>query len=212
MSHANAITDALKGSSIKYLVSLSSQGAHLNSGSGVVLGLHKMEEIFNTIPGLNTLHLRPTYFMENTLGMIGLIKQAGIMGSPVKANLNLSVIATKDIADYAVKRLLALDFNGQGVQNLLGARDVTYPEMANVFGTAIGKPDLNYVEFSFEDFKKSMMEQMGTSESVANNMNEFISALNDGKILELANRDSESTTPTTIEDFAQTFTSVYNIS
>ena len=104
LSHVNAIAEALKGSSIKYLVSLSSQGAHLNSGSGVVLGLHKMEEIFNTIPGLNTLHLRPTYFMENTLGMIGLIKQAGIMGSPVKADLNLSVIATKDIADYAAKR------------------------------------------------------------------------------------------------------------
>jgi len=212
MSHANAIAEALKGSSIKYLVSLSSQGAHLNSGSGVVLGLHKMEEIFNTIPGLSTLHLRPTYFMENTLGMIGLIKQAGIMGSPVKANLNLSVIATKDIANYAAKRLLSLDFNGHCVQNLLGAKDVTYSEMTKVFGTAIGKPDLNYVEFSFEDFKKSMMEQMGTSESVANNMNEFISALNDGKILELANRDSESTTPTSIEDFAQTFASLYNMS
>jgi len=212
LSHVNAIAEALKVSKVKYLVSLSSLGAHLNSESGVVLGLHKMEEIFNTIPGLNKLHLRPTYFMENTLGMISLIKQAGIMGSPVKSNLSLPVIATKDISDYAAKRLLALDFNGHSVQNLLGARDVTYSEMAKVFGTAIGKPDLNYVEFSFEDFKKSMMEQMGTSESVANNMNEFISALNEGKILELANRDTASTTPTTIEDFVQTFTYVYNMS
>lgn len=212
LSHVNAIAEALKVSSIKHLVSLSSQGAHLNSGSGVVLGLHKMEETFNSIPGLNTLHLRPSYFMENTFGMISLIKQAGIMGSPIKPNQNLPVIATKDIAEYAAKRLLALDFNGHSVQNLLGARDVTYPEIAKVFGPAIGKPDLNYVEFSFEDFKKAMMEQMGTSESVANNMNEFISALNEGKIFELANRDSESTTPTTIEDFAKTFTHVFNMS
>jgi hypothetical protein len=57
-----------------------------------------------------------------------------------------------------------------------------------------------------------MMEQLGTSESVANNMNEFISAINEGKIFELANRDSESTTPTTIEDFAKTFTHVFNMS
>ena len=106
------MAEAMRECKIKYVVSLSSQGAHLESGSGVVLGLHKMENILNRIEGLNTLHLRPTYFMENTLGMIGLIKQAGIMGSPIKPDLTFPVIATKDIADYAAKRLLALDFKG----------------------------------------------------------------------------------------------------
>lgn len=210
MKHANALAEALKAGKVKYVVSLSSQGAHLDSNSGLVLGLHKMEKIFDSIEGLNTLHLRPTYFMENTLGMIGLIKQAGIMGSPIKPDLNLSVIATKDIAEYAAKRLLALDFEGHNVQDLLGARDVTYPEIAKVYGEAIGKPDLQYVEFPYEDFKKSLMEMMGTSESVADHFEEFIRALNAGKIL-VAERDAESTTPTAIEDFAATFAYVYNL-
>ena len=210
VKHAKAIAEAMEHCSVKHVVSLSSQGAHLESGSGVILGLNKMEKIFDSIPGLNTLHLRPSYFMENTLGMVGLIKQAGIMGSPLKADLSLPVIATCDIGDYAAKRLLALDFTGHNIQDLLGARDVNYNEMARVYGTAIGKPELNYVEFPYEDFKQSLMGQMGASESVADNYNEFIKSVNSGDIL-VAKRTDESTTPTTIEDFAQTFKFVYEM-
>ena len=41
--------------------------------------------------------------------------------------------------------------------------------MAKTYGSAIGKNDLTYVEFPFADFKKALMEQMGASESVADN-------------------------------------------
>lgn len=211
VKHAKAIAEALRFCKVKYVVSLSSQGAHLESNSGVVLGLNKMEKMFDEIEGLNTLHLRPTYFMVNTFGMIGLIKQSGIMGSPIKANLSFPIIAINDIANYATKRLLALDFQGHNVQNLLGPRDVTYPEIAKVYGAAIGKNELSYVEFPFADFKNSLMTMIGTSESVADNFNEFIEAMNEGKIMEQAKRDEESSTPTTIEEFAHTFSYVYNM-
>ncbi len=209
MKHTSAIAEAMEVSGIKYVVSLSSQGGHLESGSGVVLGLHKMEERFNEIEGLNTLHLRPSYFMENSLGMVGLIKEAGIMGSPIKGDLSMPVIATIDIADYATKRLISLDFEGQNVQDLLGARNVTYREIAKVYGSAIGKPDLNYVDFSYEDFKGAFMG-MGASESLADKMNEFIEKVNNGEVV-ISERNGSNTTPTTIEDFASTFSYVYNM-
>jgi uncharacterized protein YbjT (DUF2867 family) len=211
VKHATAIAEALKECQVKYVVSLSSQGAHLEKDSGVVLGLHKMENLFDSIHGLNTLHLRPTYFMENSLGMIALIKQAGVMGSPIKADLSFPVISTSDIAHYAAKRLLDLNFTGHNIQNLLGAREVSYPEIAKVYGSSIGKKELSYVEFSYADFKNSLMHQMGASESVADNFNEFIKAMNDGKIMAHAKRDEESTTPTSIEMFANTFQYIYNI-
>ena len=207
--HASAIAEAMEACKVKYVVSLSTQGAHLESSSGVLLGLHRMEQLFDRIEGLNTLHLRPSYFMENTLGMIGLIKEAGIMGSPIKGDLSIPVIATKDIANYAAKRLLALDFEGHNFQDLLGARNVTYFEMAKVYGASIDKPDLNYVEFSYEDFKNALMG-MGTSESVADNLNEFIVRLNAGEA-SISERNIENTTPTTIEEFAHTFSYVYNM-
>lgn len=211
MKHIQAMAEAIMAEKVKYVVSLSSQGAHLESGSGVVLGLHKMEKAFNAVPGLNTLHLRPTYFMENTLGMAGMIKQAGIMGSPVKPDLIFPMIATKDIGNYAAKRLLKLDFTGHNVQDLLGPEDVSYTKVAKIYGEEIGKPDLLYVEFSYEDFKNAMVGQMGASESMADNMIEFIKAMNDGKVT-IAKRTPESTTPTSIEEFSKTFAYVYNMS
>jgi uncharacterized protein YbjT (DUF2867 family) len=209
MEHVNAIADAMEACGVKNVVALSSQGAHLNSGTGIILGLHNMEQVFNKIEGLNTLNLRPCYFMENTLGMIGMIKATGIMGSPIDADLSFPVIATNDIANYAAKRLLALDFEGNNHQDLLGARNVTYPEMTKVFGAAIGKPDLNYVQFPYADFKGAFMG-MGASESVADKMNEFLVKVNAGEIF-VAERNGENTTPTTIEEFSHTFSFVYNL-
>lgn len=207
---ADAVVEAVKKCNVKYVVSLSSVGTHLEEHSGVVFGLRYMEQKLDAISGLNTLHLRPTYFMENTLGQVGVIKQMGVMGSPVKADLKLSMIATKDIADYAFKRLNSLNFSGKNVQYLLGQRDLTYNEVASVFGKAIGKPDLKYNEFPAAAFKQALM-LMGTSENLADNMNRFIDHLNKGKVLEDAKRDAESTTSTSIEEFAHTFAYVYNM-
>jgi hypothetical protein len=42
-------------------------------------------------------------------------------------------------------------------------------------------------------------------------MNKFIGHLNKGRVLEDAKRDTESTTPTSIEEFAHTFAYVYKM-
>ena len=78
LKHVTAITEALKATNIKNVVSLSSVGADLTSKSGVVLDLHKMEMSFNEIENINLLHLRPSYFMENTLMSIGMIKEMNV--------------------------------------------------------------------------------------------------------------------------------------
>ena len=209
LKHANAIAEAMKACNVKFVVSLSSQGAHLESNSGIILGLHKMEQLFNQVKGLNTLHLRPCYFMENALGMVGMIKESGIMGSPINGDLSMPMIATNDIAHYAAKSLLSLDFEGNNYQDLLGASNATYQEVAKVYGTAIGNPDLNYVEFSYADFKGAFMG-MGASESVADKMNEFLVRLNAGEVF-VSERNEANTTPTTIEEFSHTFSYIYNM-
>jgi uncharacterized protein YbjT (DUF2867 family) len=132
------------------------------------------------------------------------------MGSPVKGDLTMTVIATQDIAAYAAKRLLSMDFKGKGIQYLLGQREVTYNEIAKMFGKAIGKPDLAYVEFPYEGLKQALLG-MGASESLADSMNTFIKKLNEGKVSADAKRTPESTTPTTIEEFSKTFAHVYNM-
>jgi uncharacterized protein YbjT (DUF2867 family) len=207
-SHAKAIAQALKGSTIKFAVTLSSVGAHLASGGGVVQGLHTMEQLFNTLDGINVLHLRPTYFLENVLGMIGMIKMMGILGTPMKGDLKLPMVATKDIAAVGLKHLLALDFSGKSHEYILGARDYSYNEIVQIYGKAIGKPELNYVQFPYEDAKMGMM-QMGMGESASGKMIEFVKSVNEGRVQEDLKRTPENTTPTTAEEFAHVFKMVY---
>jgi uncharacterized protein YbjT (DUF2867 family) len=207
---ADNFAEAIEKSGVKYVVALSSIGAQLQENTGVVTGLRYMEQRFNDIAGLNVLALRPAYFMENTLAQISVIKQNGIMGSPVKADLKMPMIASKDIGEYAAKRLSALNFKGKNSRFLLGERDVTYSEVAKIFGGAIGKPDLQYVEFPYDGLKQAMLG-MGASESLADNMNQMIKVINEGKFSEGVVRDAESTTPTSIEEFAKTFAHLYNM-
>jgi uncharacterized protein YbjT (DUF2867 family) len=208
LSYTNAIADALRGSSVKYVVTLSSVGAHLPMGAGVVQGLQKMEQILNDIVGIHILHLRATYFLENGLNMAGMIKHMGMMGSPVRSDLKVPMVATKDIAAKALAHLLALDFTGKTHEYVLGAKEYTYNEIASIYGKAIGKPDLKYVQFPYAEAKKGMMGA-GMSENVADRMNEFVKTMNDGKILEEVKRTPSNTTPTTAEEFSQVFKAVY---
>ena len=207
--NVDVMAQALQKSGVRYEITLSSVGAHLGQNSGVVLGLHYAEQTFNAIPGINTLHLRPTYFMENTLGMAAMAKHMGITGSPIKGDLLFPIIASRDIAAYAAKRLLALDFSGHNVQYLLGSREVSYKEITGLYGEAIGKPELPYVEFSYSDMKNTIVSQWGASESVAEMFVEFMRAMNEGRILSDAERNAESTTPTAIEEFVPVFNQVY---
>ncbi len=204
------IAQAIQSSGLKNAVTLSSLGAHMTSGAGVVQGLHHFENRLNQIQGLNVLHLRPTYFLENTLGQAGAVKAMGMMAGVLRGDLKMPMIATQDIAQYAIKRLQALDFSGNGVQHLLGAQDISYDELAPLYGAAIGKPDLKYVQIPDETFKGIMLKEWYASESFADRMIEFTQAVNDGRVAAEAPRDAETNTPTTPADFSNVFAHVYN--
>jgi hypothetical protein len=88
------------------------------------------------------------------------------------------------------------------VRHVLGPRDVTFPEATAALGAAIGKPDLPYVEFSYEDFEKALLG-VGFSEAAAAGFVEMNDALNRGAIQKTISRDAASTTPTTLEEFAK---------
>src|SRR6202040_2815301 len=68
---SDAIAKAVKESGLRYAVYLSSYGAQVPEGTGPVTGLHSSEQKLNAIGGLNVLHLRAAYFMENNLAAIG---------------------------------------------------------------------------------------------------------------------------------------------
>jgi uncharacterized protein YbjT (DUF2867 family) len=194
---------AFEATRVHYAVALSSFGADKESGTGPVSGLHRMESRFERISTLNALYLRAGYFMENLLPQIGVIQNFGMMAGPLRPDLPLPMIATRDIAEKAAESLLKLDFSGYETRELLGQRDVTYAEAAAIVGAAIGKPDLNYVQLPDEQFIQAMT-QTGVSRNFAELIAEMAGALNEGRMVALEARTAANTTPTSLETFVQT--------
>jgi uncharacterized protein YbjT (DUF2867 family) len=201
-----SIAKAVETSGVKYVVNLSSQGAHLPDKTGLIKGLHDQEQRLNKLKGVNILHLRPTYFMENLLANIDMIKQMNIMGSAIRGDMKIPMIATQDIARFAAECLLKKDFSGMTMKDLLGQRDVSMNEAAEIIGKKIDKPDLKYVQFSYEDTEKALVD-MGFSADVAGLFVEMTKAFNQ----ELINtaRTQDNTTDTPLEEFAGVFARIF---
>jgi uncharacterized protein YbjT (DUF2867 family) len=200
------IVTAIAESGVRYIVALSSLGANLNDGTGVIAGLHAQEERLKRLEGTNVLLLRPVSFFENFYDTLGLIKYEGINADSVAPDLAIPMIATRDIADIAAKALKARDWKGVAVRELLGPRDLTYSEATRILGEYIGKPGLQYVQFSYEDEARALV-QAGLSESFAGLYVEMTRAFNEERIK--AQRTAENTTPTRFEDFVSELARAY---
>jgi uncharacterized protein YbjT (DUF2867 family) len=199
---SDAIAKAAKESGLRYAVYLSSYGAQVPEGTGPVAGLHSSEEKLNAISGLNVLHLRAAYFMENNLAAIGMIHGMGLVGNALLPDVKLPMIATRDVADYAAQRLLHLDFSGKQIRELLGERDLSIKEATAVIGRGIGKPDLRYQQFPYDQVQQVLTE-LGVPPKGAAMYIEMYKAINAGVLVPLEPRSPENTTPTSFEQFVQ---------
>ena len=190
------------------VVTLSSVGADQPSGNGPVAGLHDLEQAVAGIAALHAVHVRAGFFMENHLQSLGLIKSTGINGSPLKADLPIAMIATKDLAAFALGFLADPTFTGQTAREAYAARPYTMAEATTILGTAIGKPALPYVHFSYDDARKAMV-QAGLTADIAGLYVEMYQALNEGRMKTLEPLSAANSTPTTLEEFAKVFATAY---
>jgi len=199
---SDAIAKAVTESGLRYAVHLSSYGAQVPEGTGPVTGLHSSEQKLNAISGLNVLHLRAAYFMENNLAAVGMIQGMGIFGHALLPDLKLPMAATRDVGDYAARRLFDLDFSGKQTRELLGERDLSMTEATAVIARGIGKPDLRYVQFPYDQVQQ-VLEQMGMTPKKAAVYIEMFKAINTGVLVPQEPRSRENTTPTSFEQFVQ---------
>jgi uncharacterized protein YbjT (DUF2867 family) len=198
-----ALGGALEAARVPRVVSLSSVGADLDRDNGPIAGLHDLEQRLDRLAGASVLHLRPGFFMENQLNTIPMMKSMSINGSAMRGDVAIPQIATRDIGEVAAARLLALDFQGHEVQELHGQRDLTMEEATRALGKAVGRPDLKYVPFPYDEARKGLV-QAGLTEDLASLYVEMQRGFNEGKVKPTQARSARTTTPTSIETFAET--------
>ena len=202
--------EAIKANNIKYVVNLSSIGAHLPEGCGPVVGLYRGEQLLNEIKNTNIKHLRPGYFFANLLGNVRMVKNMNIIGGNFGgANFKMVLADTDDVAEAAFEELSNLNFKGHSVRYIASDERST-DDIAKVIGAAIGKPELPWITFSDEQAFGGMT-QMGFPENAAKNFAEMGHAMQSGIMFEdYWNHHPDKLGKTKLEDFAKTFAAVYN--
>ena len=199
---AESLTAALRAAGVPRVVALSGTGVTPPTGIGPARALGEFEARLASVPGLSTVTLRAAFLMENLLGSIPLIRDAGIHGSPMRGDVPLAMVAKRDVADAAAELLAAPESMGHTVRPLLGPRDYTWAEATAILGGAIGRPDLPYLQFPSDDFRSGIIAS-GASPSMADALLELFAAFDAGRIQALTARDAAGTTPTSLETFAR---------
>lgn len=202
-------TEAIKANKIKYVVNLSSIGAHLPDGVGPVSGLYLVEQSLNTLTDVNIKHLRPSYFFANLLGNVGMVKHMNIIGNNFGGeDFKMILVHTNDIAAVAAEELLDLNFSNHSIR-YIASDEVSTDKIAKVLGEAIGKPELPWVVFTNEQSLGGMI-QAGLPEEIAKNYTEMGNALQTGIMSEDYWKNKPVLGKVKLEDFAKEFAAVYN--
>jgi len=206
---SDALASAIEMTRVKHIVALSSIGADKTEKTGSVIGLTHLEQKLRRVAGLNLICIRSGYFMENTIAQIEMLRALGKTGGPLRGNLKLPMIATRDLGVSVADALLKLNFRGKQTQELLGQRDPDMNEVTTIIGKAIGKPDLQYVRLPPEQVRPGLV-QVGMSGNMADLLLEMSDSLNSGHIRALEERTLENTTLTSFETFVTgTFVPLY---
>ena len=202
---ASNYLEAIKANNIKYVVNLSSLGAHLETGTGPVNALYFFENNLNKVQGLNVRHLRPSSFYYNLLSQIPMIKHAGIMGANY-GDGKIALVHTDDIAKVALEELTNVSFTGNSVRYIVSDLR-TGKEIVTILGKAINK-EIPWVIFTDEQQLKGMIDG-GVPAGHASAFAEMGSAIRNGKMQEDV-IDKPATGSIKLEDFAKEFAVAFN--
>ncbi|QIP16252.1 NAD(P)H-binding protein [Spirosoma aureum] len=161
----NNYAKAIGQSGIKRVVNLSSVGAHLDKGNGILIGAHDVEQILNNqLPDLAITHMRPVGFYYNLYGFVPMINQQGIIMANYGAEEELVWVSPIDIA-AAIAEEFETPLVGRKVRYVV-SDELTGNETARILGAAIGKPDLTWILIPGEQWQRGL-EAAGMNPRIA---------------------------------------------
>ncbi len=178
----NNYARAIRQSGVKRVVNLSSIGAHLEQGSGILLGAHDVEQILNKLSSdVAITHLRPTSFYYNLFGYVETIKAVGGIAANYGADDKIPWVSPIDIAAVIAEEI-AIPLVGRKVR-YVASEELTGNETARILGAAIGKPDLQWIIIGNAQML-SDLESAGMNPQIAAGLVEMYASLHSGLLAE----------------------------
>ncbi|KMQ67068.1 NAD-dependent dehydratase [Chryseobacterium sp. FH2] len=200
--------EAVKQTGIQRIVMLSSIGVESPIDNGPIKGLQFIEKFYNELENTSVTFLRAGYFYINFFNDIPLIKNTGIIGANYPANIKIPLVHPKDIAKAAAQELVK---NNEGKNVRYIVSDIRpASDLAKTFGTAIGKPELPWVEFKDEESLNGML-QAGVPNEMAELYTEMGRGLRDGVVQQdFMEHGSIVSGEIKLEEFAKEFAAKFN--
>ena len=186
---------AIEANGIGRTVLISSVGAERRHGVGLIDGLAHAEELLG---GGNVLILRSGFYFTNLLGNLDELR-SGSLTTTWPADAPMPWVDPRDVGDVAAARLLAGGWSGPAVQAVHGPADLTWAEVAEIAGTALGRQvELQVVT---DDELRGALRGAGLSAGAVEGIVGMTAGLRDDFTPEQP-RSFVTTTPTTLAAWA----------
>jgi uncharacterized protein YbjT (DUF2867 family) len=182
-------------------VVVSSMGAHTGPGTGAVGPAREIENEFEAKLAA-VVSLRPGIFMENFLLSADMIAKAGQIFVPIQPGKRWPLVATADIAAKAACWLLDRGWSGHHRVGVHGPKDLSTDEAAAIISSAVGK-SVQCIDAT-RDQARGALTGMGMPEFIVDLIIEQYVAFRDGRLDPAEPRTPDTTTPTTLAEFART--------
>ncbi|MDO9375192.1 MAG: NAD(P)H-binding protein [Ferruginibacter sp.] len=178
----NNYLEAIQHAGVKIVINLSTIGAHLSAGNGILLGAHHVENILNGLPqDVSMTHMRPTEFYYNLLPQVHSVKKNGFIAANIGNEVVNAWVSPPDIADAIAEEITSASA-GRKIRYVV-SEELTYDQLMAILGEAIGKPGLKWVKITDEQMVQDLIGA-GMQPSIAAGLTEMRAAIDSGLLYE----------------------------
>ncbi len=164
--------EAVRNSDIQHVVFLSSVGGHIAGGTGPIRAASYGEHALGCVAKRLTI-LRPCYFMDNWVPVIGAAKAEGVLPTFIAPQAKIPMISTKDIGRIGAEQLMTGGY-GKQIMEMAGPAEYSPDEVASALGQILGKTVTaqhaplsaavpTFKSFGFSDEAAKLFEEMYTA-------------------------------------------------
>jgi len=205
---AHSYVKAVQQSGVKQIVHLSSIGAHMASGNGILAFHYNVENILNHLPqDVAIKTMRPVGFYYNMFAFIQIIKTQGAIISNYGGDEVEPWVSPLDIAATIVEAIES-PFNGREIR-YIASDELSPNQVAKILGASIEKPDLKWLVISDEQLLSGMIGA-GMNSTIAKGFVEMNASRRGGILYEDYNRNKPVLGKVKVLDFTKDFAQMYN--
>ncbi|WP_250002448.1 NAD(P)H-binding protein [Actinoplanes sp. M2I2] len=187
---------AVRAAGVRRVLQISSVGAELRRGAGLIDGLARNEEQLASA-GADLLTLRCGYYFTNLFGLLDGLRE-GVLTTTAPPSRRMPWVDPRDVGEVAAARLLA-GWSGSSVQAVHGPADLSWDEAAEILSAVLGTP-VSAVRITDDQLRDALIGA-GLSEAAASGIAGMTSGIPDDFVPEQS-RDFRTSTPTTLHSWA----------